>query len=67
MKHVAFLFALLIPLSPLPLFAQNGEILDQDLSPEGYGYTIMVVRGTAYEMGYAHGSLLVSLAGYCGR
>lgn len=53
----AFLLLLLCALPGFAL-ATNGEIIDQQLSPDGYGYTVMVVWGSHYEMGYAHGSLL---------
>ena len=41
-----------------PKRTDNGEILEQDLNENFQGYTIMVLWGSYYEMGYAHAELL---------
>ena len=38
--------------------ALHGVILDQQLNPNGRGYTVLRVWGTQYEMGYAQAELL---------
>lgn len=39
-------------------WAANVEILDQELNPNGQGYTVLRVWGSYYEMGYAHANVL---------
>ncbi len=58
MRYGFALLLTLVLLFPFDALAVNGEVIDQDLSPEGYGYTVMVVWGSHYEMGYAQGYLL---------
>lgn len=41
-----------------PAVAQSGAILDQQLDPNGKGYTVIRLCGSHYEMGYAHAQLL---------
>ncbi|MBN2543103.1 hypothetical protein JXI42_09595 [bacterium] len=43
----------------LPVEAQvNGEIIEQDLDVSRYGYTIIKLWGSHYDMGYAYGYLM---------
>jgi hypothetical protein len=38
--------------------AENGIILEQDLDANNQGYTVILLRGSHYEMGYAQANLL---------